>query len=86
MIYVRSGEEVSYKNPYPDEPKIQKTDKCIVSGYRPKAGVRPRDHESGLSTARIWDGTPSGPGCVLQHAFGIPTAKAEIGSHLLLQV
>ena len=36
---VRSGEEVSCKTPTQTSQKSKKTDKCIVSGYRPKAGV-----------------------------------------------
>ena len=36
---VRSGEEVSCKTLTQTSQKSQKTDKCIVSGYRPKAGV-----------------------------------------------
>ena len=37
--YVRSGEEVSCKTLTQTNQKSKKTDKCIVSGYRPKAGV-----------------------------------------------
>ena len=36
---VRSGEEVSCKTLTQTNQKSKKTDKCIVSGYRPKAGV-----------------------------------------------
>ena len=59
--YVRSGEEVSlYKTPTQTSQKSKKTDKCIVSGYRPKVCVVDqgttnlvcRQHEFGMGHLR----------------------------------
>ena len=57
---VRSGEEVSCKTLTQTNQKSKKTDKCIVSGYRPKAGVVDqgttnlvcRQHEFGMGHLR----------------------------------